>query len=88
MKPRLSRREELLAAADVITRFVSGPIGNWEWDDFTSLASQDPAVEVVRLEAVAVCDNFPPDHRGGWTSEAGMKRLLEIAERARNEAGK
>lgn len=86
MSRKLSRREELLAAADVIERFVNGPIGNWEWDDFISLPSREPSAEAVRRDAACTRDDFPPNHRGEWASGAGMKRLLEIAERARKEA--
>lgn len=77
---------ELLKAADLIERFVSGKVEPWEWDDFTSVRHRDAAIEALSGEAISVQARFPPLQSGHWCSEAGRQHLLEIASRARVDA--
>lgn len=85
MRAKPATREELLAAADLIERFVSGAVGPWEWDDFTSLRHRNPAVEALRREVTAVVDVFPRTRPTEWCSAEGVQRFIEIATRVRSE---
>jgi hypothetical protein len=85
MRAKPTAREELLATADLIERFVSGASGPREWDDFTSLRHRNPSVEALSREVNAVVDAFPRTRPTEWCSEEGRQRLLEIATRVRSE---
>ena len=51
--------------------FLDGAGGDWDWDDFTSIAITDPTLERIREEAASV--PLPLDDEG----EAALRRLLE-----------
>ena len=51
--------------------FLEGTGGDWEWDDFTSIAITDPTLEDIREEAAFI--PLPLDAEG----EATLRRLLE-----------
>lgn len=62
-----------LTASDVVSYlddFISGRGGSWDWDDFTSIAITDSALESVRVEATAI--DLPTDDAG----EAKLRELL------------
>ena len=54
-----------------LRNFVDGTGGDWDWDDFTSIAITDPALDRIREEAAWV--PLPLDAEG----EATLRRLLE-----------
>lgn len=85
MSDEAAFRAALMAAVDLIERFVGGAVQPWEWDDFTSTRSRHSSVEALRAEAGSVCDDFPRAGAEEWCSEAGRQRLLEIAARVRAE---
>lgn len=74
-------REEL---ADLIERFVSGEVGDWEWDDFTSIRSDDGLIEQVRQQANAIRDRFPPDDGHSYCSSRGVAELRRLAQDIRD----
>ncbi len=63
-----------LTARDVekyLRDFLDGAGGDWDWDDFTSIAINDPTLERIREEAAWV--PLPLDAEGGAT----LRRLWE-----------
>jgi len=44
----LQRAREM---ADLIRRFVSGDVGQYEWDDFMGISFSDPRLERARIES-------------------------------------
>lgn len=79
-----SSRDELLAVADLIDRFLDGDVGPYEWDDFMSLNARTPELEALQAEIGSVGDQFP--HATHWCSDEGLARLRAIAHRVRTEA--
>ena len=73
----------LLDVAGIITRFVDGTCGPYEWDDFMSPPIEDPAILKIREEGERVEIDFPARHDREWCSPDGGQALLAIAERIR-----
>lgn len=80
----MTTKQELLAIADLIERFVDGSIGPWEWDDFISLRGRTMEIEKVRQRVAAVRDDYPPEKSSHWCSAEGVLRLRQIAKELRD----
>jgi hypothetical protein len=74
--------------ADVIVRFVENrSTDELEWDDFISVKyRKHPKFEAVRLQCLAVADEFPPDVEGEYCNADGYVRLRQIAEELRQSS--
>jgi protein PhnA len=72
---------ELNESADLITRFTKGEAEDWEWSTFEAVASETPAVETLRQEALAVAAKHPPRNANEWCAPEGMVALRTIANR-------
>jgi len=70
---------ERAKVSDLLRRFVSGQVEEYEFDDFLSIPVDDPEIEAARLEIVEIPTRYPPEFAGEFTSALGRKRLLEIA---------
>lgn len=72
--------------AQLILDFVNGDpdLDEWAWDDFICVLSKDPEVENIRRELCEIEIDFPPGEEGGWCSEAGIQKMIEIANRIRS----
>ncbi|HEX8170569.1 MAG TPA: hypothetical protein VF824_08515 [Thermoanaerobaculia bacterium] len=69
--------------ADLIERFVSGQSERNEWDDFISVALDDPALDQIRIAAGTIPERYPPDEPRTYCSDEGARHLLELANAAR-----
>lgn len=78
---KVSRRR--VDVARTIEAFVDGRGGQWDWDDFISVADTDPLIEEARLRCARTHDDFPPEGRKGWCSPAGVEELRSIARELR-----
>lgn len=58
-------------AAKIIRDFIKGEGGDWDWDDFESLAIENPVLEQIRQEAFCA---GPPN--------PNLARLTELAAQA------
>ncbi len=74
--------------ASVIEGFVSGRGNQWAWDGFTSIRLDDPELESIRQEIVALPTEFPPSNPGDYCSEAGMDKMRQLLRNLRTAAPK
>ncbi|MFN2509112.1 MAG: hypothetical protein ABR589_10120 [Chthoniobacterales bacterium] len=74
--------------ANTIEGFVNGTGSQWAWDGFTSIRLDDPELEAIRQNVVALPVEFPPSNPRDYCSEAGMERLRQIVQdlRARSSS--
>jgi len=66
---RVTRRE----IAELLLRFLDGPIGDHEWDDFISVRFKEPEIEAIRIKALEIEVNYPAEKatitgRRAWCS--------------------
>jgi hypothetical protein len=61
--------------ADIIERFLDGTGGRWDWDDFVSIAVDEPELEEVRQRCEATRDELYCDQ---WCGPAGFAELRRI----------
>ena len=73
--------------ANTIEGFVNNTGNQWAWDGFTSIRLDDPELEGIRQEIVALPVEFPPANPRDYCSEAGMERMRQIAQKLRARAG-
>jgi hypothetical protein len=65
--------------ADIIQRFLDGtPRDSWEWDDFISVALEDPVLETVRRRCAGLRDEFPPDTPDSYCGPEGVDVLEQL----------
>jgi hypothetical protein len=72
-----------LSKDEVITfirDFIEGSGGDRDWDDFTSIPIDDPALDLVRRECASLPDRFPPTRPGHYCSEQGLDELRRLAD--------
>ena len=69
--------------ASTIEAFVSGANNQWDWDGFTSIRLDDPELEAIRKEIVALPTEFPPANPTDYCSGAGMEKMREIVAQLR-----
>lgn len=72
-----------IEASNLIERFVTGDIDNYEWDEFTNSTIRDAVIEKVRDECVFVRDNYPSRNPCEYCNEEGTRKLLELAKKLR-----
>jgi hypothetical protein len=74
MAVRFSRAE----VADITEQFLNGTGGDLDWDDFTSLRIEDPALNAIRLRCVGLYDDAArPGHYCGPEGFAEMRQMVE-----------
>ena len=64
--------------ANTIEGFVYGAGNQWDWDGFTSIRIDDPDLEAIRKQIVALPVEFPPSNTRDYCSEAGMRKMREL----------
>ncbi len=72
---------ELKEAAALITRFVNGETEDWEWGVLVDVPAEQPALEALRQELLAVAEKNPPRGGNEWCAPDGMSALRAIANR-------
>src|SRR5450432_139105 len=72
--------------ADTIEAFVDGAGRQWDWDGFTSIRLDDPALEAVRLRCVALPVEFPPATRTDYCGAAGLQVMRELVQGLRSHS--
>lgn len=72
--------------SNLIERFLSGSpdLGEWEWDDFTSIKSKDVNAEKARKRIVEIGNKYP-DKSGRWCSKEGERELLQLAKNLKDK---
>lgn len=73
--------------ANTIEGFVSGDDNQWAWDGFTSIRIDDPELEAIRQQIVALPVEFPPANPREYCSEAGMQRMRQFVQELRGRTG-
>ena len=69
--------------ASTIDGFVNGTGNQWDWDGFTSIRLDDPELEAIRKEIVALPVEFPPANPRDYCGEAGMAKMRQIVQNLR-----
>jgi hypothetical protein len=64
--------------ANTIEGFVNGTGKQWDWDGFTSIRLDDPALEAIRREIVSLPVEFPPADPREYCSEAGKEKMRQM----------
>jgi hypothetical protein len=72
--------------AAIIQRFLDGTGASWEWDNFMSFPLRDPALEDVRKRCIELPEIHPPDLKGWYCNEEGLKILRELVRQLSREA--
>lgn len=67
-----------MIVAEMLKRFARGEAQDWEFDDFLS-SPNTGEMENYRHELVDLPNLYPPTEIGHYCSEAGVKRIIEIA---------
>lgn len=80
----MKRTHEEVAKA--IEAFVDGTGRQWDWDGFTSIRIDDPALEAIRKKCVAMPDQFPPSKKGEYCNADGLQAMRELAQGLHKEA--
>ena len=73
--------------ANTIDGFVNGTGNQWAWDGFTSIRLDDPELEAIRQQIVALPAEFPAANPREYCSEAGMERMRQIVQDLRARSG-
>jgi hypothetical protein len=66
-----------------IDDFLTGGGGEWDWDDFTSVAIADPELDRVRQQCVEATEHWPATKPGQYCSSEGLAELRKIADSLR-----
>jgi hypothetical protein len=67
--------------ADLIRRFLDGTCGNWEWDDFLSVARfDDERLRQIQVICDGLPNEFPPPEKGHYCNAHGLAILRRYAE--------
>ncbi|HJT81542.1 MAG TPA: hypothetical protein VJ719_10125 [Chthoniobacterales bacterium] len=69
--------------ASTIDGFVNGQGNQWAWDGFISIRLDDPELESIRQEIVALPAKFPSSNPRDYCSEAGMEKMREMVRNLR-----
>jgi hypothetical protein len=67
-----------LEVATIIEQFINGTGGRWDWDDFCSNLITDPDLDSIRNRCDGLASEFPPDEKGHYCSQHGIKVMREI----------
>ncbi len=62
-----------------IEKFLSDKGGAYDWDDFTSIRINDPALEKIRLFCADLPVLYPPAHCRQYCNEDGLDQLRKLA---------
>lgn len=71
-------------AASAIEAFVDGRGKTWDWDDYVSVAQDDPFLESIRLRCSNMPIDYPPKENGHYCSPAGIDILRSQAREIRD----
>lgn len=71
--------------ANTIEGFVNGTGKQWDWDGFTSIRLDDPELEAIRKEIVALPTEFPPSNPRDYCGEAGMEKMRVMVAQLRGQ---
>jgi hypothetical protein len=72
--------------ADIISRFLDGTGGDWDWEDFTSGYSlSDKRLEEIRIRSMTLPAEFPPTTPREYTNEEGRAVLVELVRELRRK---
>jgi len=71
--------------ATTIEGFINNTGNQWAWDGFTSIRIDDPELEAMRKQIVALPTEFPPSNPKDYCSEAGMEKMRAMLRELRAE---
>lgn len=77
-------RNEREEVARLVEDFVAGRSEVYSWDDFVSVASTDPIIEMVRERCLNLQDDYPAATPNVYCSEDGFQELLRLAQMLRD----
>jgi hypothetical protein len=73
--------------AETIEAFLSGTGGQWDWDDFISVRQKNDYLENIRSICANLPLEYPPDKKGHYANDEGLKILKEMIKELRDEKG-
>jgi len=63
-----------LEVAKILEGFLEGTGGDWDWDDFISVAEvADERLKQIQQHVNLLSEQFPPDKRGEYCNEQGRE---------------
>ena len=71
----------------MIDGFVNGTGKQWDWDGFTSIRLDDPELEAIRKQIVALPVECPPSSPKDYCNETGMDKMRQMVRDLRSRAG-
>lgn len=66
--------------ASLIKNFLNGKGNPWDWDEFTSIPILSKELDMIRKECVSLPDLYPPNEKGNYCNDSGIKRLRIMLE--------
>ena len=67
--------------AEIISDFLQGNGGKWDWDDFISVHIKDKSLEAIRAQCAALPEDYPPLESGKYCGDDGIAILQSFIER-------
>jgi hypothetical protein len=65
-------REEV---AELLDRFISGDVGDSDFDDFVSTSSSDPLLEEIRQLLIELPSLYPALDESSYANEDGIQQI-------------
>jgi hypothetical protein len=69
----------------IISEFLDGGGGPYDWDHFVSIPRKDPEIEKIRYECAQIEFDYPRRSKNMWCNEEGIARLRDILEELKSE---
>jgi hypothetical protein len=63
----------------ILSAFVEGSGGDYDWDDFISSPIADPALDAIRLRCGGLPEEFPPDKANHYCNDDGVSLIRYYA---------
>jgi len=61
-----------LDVAEILDDFIVGSGGLSDWDNFISFSIEDEHLEEIRRRCAQLDEEFPPEQKGHYCSQAGI----------------
>jgi hypothetical protein len=73
------KEEEKQELSRTIGSFLDGSCGEWDWDDFISIRSKIPEIQLIKDFCADSSFLYPPVKTGHWCNKLGLQRLAELS---------
>ena len=65
--------------AKLIDSFLDGSCGDYDWDDFISIRSDDPEIQLIKDYCADSSFLYPSDKPGYWCNDRGTQKLARLS---------